>query len=121
LVPLRPGLVLVNPERPCIDDTLKLFSANNWEIVTAPPSVQQVEFHSPEVSNWISMNTLSIDEKRVIVEENEVKMIDLLDSLGFEVITCPFADVYKFGGGFHCCTGDIRRKGKLQSYFPSLD
>ena len=29
--------------------------------------------------------------------------------------------VYAFGGGFHCCTVDIRRAGTLKSYFPSLD
>ena len=45
----------------------------------------------------------------------------LLRSLGCEVIPCPFDRVYPFGGGFHCCTADIRRDGKLQSYFPTLD
>ena len=29
--------------------------------------------------------------------------------------------VYAFGGGFHCCTVDIRREGSLRSYFPTLD
>jgi len=121
LVPIRPGIVLVNPERPCIDGTLQLFSQNNWEIIEAPPSIRGVEFHSPEVSNWISMNTISIDEEKVIVEEEEEPIIRLLESLGCKVITCPFGEVYKFGGGFHCCTVDIRRKGILKSYFPSLD
>lgn len=121
LVPIRQGLVLVNPERPCIDGTLDLFLKNDWEVVEAPPSIREVEFHSPEVSNWISMNTISIDEERIIVEEEEEPIIRLLESLGSKVITCPFGNVYKFGGGFHCCTTDIRRKGKLQSYFPSLD
>ncbi len=121
LVPIRPGLVLINPERPCIDNTLDLFVKNQWEVVEAAPSIRGVGFHSPEISNWISMNVICLDENRVIVEEKEELMIKLLESLGSEVITCPFSDVYKFGGGFHCCTVDIRRRGGLKSYFPSLD
>jgi glycine amidinotransferase len=121
LVPIRPGIVLVNPERPCIDKTLELFYNNQWKVIEAKPSIRGVGFHSPEVSNWISMNFLSIDEKRVIVEEKEEPTIKLLESLGCQVITCAFDEVYKFGGGFHCCTADIRRKSQLQSYFNNID
>ncbi|CAI6287090.1 hypothetical protein NRS6120_13590 [Bacillus subtilis] len=121
LVPLRPGLVMINPERPCIDDTLNLFRQNNWEIVEAPSSVRGAGFHSPEVSNWISMNVLLLDVDKVVVDIEEEPMIRFLEKLGFKVITCPFGDVLKFGGSFHCCTTDIRRRGILQSYFPSLD
>eukprot|EP00919_Chromeraceae_sp_WS-2016_P024973 GHVR01059071.1.p3 GENE.GHVR01059071.1~~GHVR01059071.1.p3 ORF type:complete len:363 (-),score=63.08 GHVR01059071.1:6246-7334(-) len=121
LVPIREGIVLINPERPCINNGLQIFKDNNWELIKAPPSIQSVEFHSPEVSNWISMNILCINDKKIIVEEKEEAMIKLLESLDFEVLTCPFDKVYKFGGGFHCCTTDIRRSGNLKSYFPSLD
>ena len=117
LVPLRKGLVMVNPERPFKENYGDIFINNNWKIVEAPASVQSVEFHSPEVSNWISMNLLSIDEETIIVEEKEEKLIKLLEEYDFKVITCPFDKVYKFGGGFHCCTSDIRRKGNLESYF----
>ena len=56
-----------------------------------------------------------------VVEAAEAPMIALMRSLGCEVIPCPFDRVYAFGGGFHCCTADIRRDGRMQSYFPSLD
>lgn len=121
LVPLKPGLVLVNPERPCSDNTLDLFRANKWEIVEAVPSVLKAWSHSPEVSDWISMNVFCIDEQTVIVEEKEEPMIRQLETFGFKVIACPFSSVYKFGGSFHCCTLDVRRKGALKSYFPTLD
>lgn len=121
LVPLREGLVMVNPERPCSNGYMQLFEDNNWKIINAPPSIQSVEFHSPEVSNWISMNIISVDEETVVVEENEENMVNLLEEYDFKVITCPFDKVYKFGGGFHCCTSDIRRKGTLKSYFKTLD
>ena len=121
-VPLRPGLALTNPARPAKYDGLRLFTENEWQLVDAvasprPPRAASVE----EPSNWISMNILSLDENTVIVEEAEQPFAELLYSLDFEILTCPFDAVYKFGGSFHCCSLDIRRRGTLQSYFPSLD
>ena len=121
LVPVRPGVILVNPQRPCIDDSLKLFTDNDWQIVQAPPSVRSGRSPARDVSNWISMNILMLDERTAIVESAEAPMIELLESLGCDVIPVPFDRVYPFGGGFHCCTVDVRRAGTLQSYFPSLD
>jgi glycine amidinotransferase len=119
LVPVRPGIVLFNPHRPCIDDSFDLFTANGWRLIPAPPSVRGRQ--SREVSSWISMNILMLDETTAVVERAEKPTIELLESLGCEVIACAFDAVYPLGGGFHCCTTDIRRDGTLQSYFPSLD
>jgi glycine amidinotransferase len=121
LVPVRPGVVLTNPERPCDDAILALFARNDWRVVSAPPSVRSGRSPSRDVSNWISMNILMLDERTAIVETAEIPMIELMRSLGCEVIPCSFDRVYPFGGSFHCCTADIRRAGTLQSYFPSLD
>jgi len=121
LVPVRPGLVLINPERPCTNGSLDLFTANGWQLVTAPPSIRTGRSPARDVSNWISMNILMLDERTAVVEEAEKPMMDLMRSLKCEVIPCPFDRVYPFGGGFHCCTADIRRDGTLQSYFPSFD
>ena len=120
LVPVRPGIVLVNPARPCIDGGLELFEKNGWRVVEAPVSVRSAG-SARDVSSWISMNVLMLDERTAVVEQRERPMIELLESLGCEVLPCAFDRVYPFGGGFHCCTTDIRRDGALQSYFPSLD
>lgn len=40
------------------------------------------------------------------------------DRLDFEVIPVPFRDAHPFGGGLHCLTGDVFRRGDLQDYFP---
>ena len=121
LVPIRPGIVLTNPERPCLDDSINIFKENNWEIIDAPASMQNPLGYTPEVSNWISMNVLLLNVDKVVIEEKEEEVIRFFEKLGYEVITVPFDKVYKFGGGFHCCTTDIRRRGELKSYFPSLD
>jgi glycine amidinotransferase len=119
LVPVRPGIVLVNPARPCTGDALELFTANGWRVVEAP--VSRTGAASRDVSGWISMNILMLDEHTAVVERSERPMIALLESLDCEVIPCAFDRVYPFGGSFHCCTTDIRRDGALRSYFPSLD
>jgi glycine amidinotransferase len=120
LVPVRPGLVLVNPERPCTNGMLELFTSNDWQVVPAPASVRTGRSPARDVSNWISMNILMLDERTAVVEEAEQPMMELLRSLKCEVIPCPFDRVYPFGGGLHCCTADIRRDGMLKSYFPRL-
>ena len=120
LVPVRPGIVLVNPHRPCTDGSLELFTSNGWQVVPAPISARSGGA-SRDVSSWISMRILMLDEHTAVVERAETAMIRLLESFGCEVIPCAFDRVYPFGGSFHCCTTDVRPAGRLQSYFPSLD
>lgn len=121
-VPLRPGLALTNPDRPPKHGCLAVFEENGWELVDAIPSTRPRRQASvDEPSSWISMNILSLDEQTVVIEEAETSFGEMLQSHGFEVLTCPFDAVYKFGGSFHCCSLDVRRRGDLQSYFPSLD
>jgi glycine amidinotransferase len=121
LVPIRPRLVLVNPARPSVGDGLEVFRTNGWEVVAAPPSVRSGRSAARDVSSWISMNVLMVDERTAVVEAAERPTIELLERLGCRVIPCAFDRVYAFGGGFHCCTTDIRRNGRVESYFPELD
>jgi hypothetical protein len=44
------------------------------------------------------MNILMLDERTAIVEAAETPMIELMRSLGCEVIPCLFDAVYPFGG-----------------------
>lgn len=112
-MPLAPGQLLVNPER--VHQVPDLFKS--WNVMYAPPSTLPSSHPMYVSSSWVSMNIFMLDEKRVIVEEQEKPTIDLLKKNGFKPITCPFRHFYSFGGGIHCATLDIRRKGELQSYF----
>lgn len=120
MVPLRPGLMMMNPDRVPVDDTIAMLEANGWEVVMAPPPVRAGYLRSVEVSKWISMNVFTVNPDTIICEERETSMIEFLKSFGFRVIAIPFANVYPFGGSFHCCTVDVRRTGGLRSYFPNL-
>jgi glycine amidinotransferase len=121
-VPLRPYLAIVNPERPFKAGSASLLQENGWKLVEPPPSIRNGGApHARDVSIWISLNILSLDENTVVVDEAEQPLIDFLCDLGCDVLTCKFDAVFRFGGSFHCCTTDIRRAGTLQSYFPDLD
>jgi glycine amidinotransferase len=63
------------------------------------------------------MNFLVLDPKTICVEAQEQAQMELLDSLGFEVIPVPFWEVSSFGGGLHCATADVYREGSCEDYF----
>ncbi|MCA1634361.1 MAG: amidinotransferase, partial [Acidobacteria bacterium] len=48
-------------------------------------------------------------------------MISALKKWGFTPIPCNFRNFNSFGGSFHCATLDVRRRGKLESYFSESD
>ncbi len=112
-MPLAPGRALINPE--FVDPKKLPPILRTWDVLVAP---EPVPYNSLSVmSNWISINTLMLDEKRIIVEKRQEPLIIALKEWGFEPIPCSFENYYPFLGGFHCATLDIRRRGTLQSYF----
>lgn len=117
---LAPGKVLVNPEYIDVNRLPKHFK--NWDVIIAPEpdplasSDVMARFFSM-CSKWISLNVLSLDERRVIVEKTQTGMMRKLREHGFEPIPVAFANYLPFGGAFHCATLDIRRRGKLEDYF----
>jgi len=121
-VPLRVGLILTNPERPLHAGEEQLFERNGWKFITAPQPVATNE-NMPlfcQSSKWLSMNVLSISAEKIICEEQEIALQELLYKHNFEVYPLPFRHVFEFGGSFHCATWDIRRKGCCEDYFPNL-
>lgn len=117
---LAPGKILVNPEYIDVERLPKHFKS--WDVIVAPEpdplasSDVMARFFSM-CSKWISLNVLSLDEKRVIVEKTQIGMMKKLREYGFEPIPVAFANYLPFGGAFHCATLDIRRRGVLQDYF----
>lgn len=118
IVPLRPGLVLINPVRTPLEPQKELFEANDWEIIEAPATVLDNKRPMTFCSIWLNMNLLVLDPKTVCVEASETPVMELLDKHGFEVVPVPFYEVSPFGGGLHCATADVYREGTLEDYFP---
>jgi len=120
LVPLRPGLMMANPNRPIVmePEKVKLFERNGWEVVMAAKPAHERQMPLCYYSVWLSMNFLTLDPKTIIAEETEVYQNEQLSRLGFEVIPVPFRNVYAFGGSLHCATADVHREGTCEDYFP---
>lgn len=110
IVPLDQGKLLVNTEFLGPDSLPDFF--NTWEIIEAPkPDFFMTDLGGYRVvSDWMSINILSLDPKRVIVEEKQKSLIALLKDKGFDPIPCAFEDYYILGGSFHCATLDINRR-----------
>jgi glycine amidinotransferase len=115
IVPLGPGKLLINPDY--IDPSLLPEVFKTWDVLIAPKPDPVRGVVAPMCSEWISINMLMLDEKRVICEKTQPTMIKALKSWGLEPIPLEFLHYSPFGGSFHCATLDVRRQGSLESYF----
>jgi N-dimethylarginine dimethylaminohydrolase len=120
LVALRPGLLLANPSR-VNDDTLPKV-LKQWKVIYSPP-MENTNRYDPEYlskcigSDWIDMNAFSIGPNLIVVDGNQPTLIKLLEKHGLDVIPLKLRHSKMLGGGPHCVTVDVRRKGKLERYF----
>ena len=117
--PIKPGIMLINPNRKLSTEQKIIFENNNWKIVEAEPSIHNSPPPMCYSSIWLSMNVLIINPKTICVEASEIKMIKQMESLGMEVVPVPFRDAYAFGGSLHCATTDVYRDGGCEDYFPN--
>lgn len=115
LVPLRPGLLLINPSR-VKDDNLPPF-LRSWKRIACPELVD-TGFWGPiaRASTWIGMNILMVGPGLAIVDRRQPALIGLLERHGVEVVPSQLTHARLLGGGFHCVTLDVRRAGTLSSY-----
>ena len=66
---------------------------------------------------WLNMNVVMLDEKRVLVQAEQTSIIQMFEDLGINSIPVDIRNVNKLGGGIHCMTCDIRRRGSLETHF----
>jgi N-dimethylarginine dimethylaminohydrolase len=119
-VALRPGLILCNPAR-VNDDTLPEI-LKQWKVIYSPPMENTDRYDADYLSkcigsNWIDMNSFSISPNLVVVDRHQTALMKLLEKEGLDVIPLELRHSKMLGGGFHCVTLDVRRKGTLQRYF----
>ena len=117
--PIKPGVMIINPNRKISPEQRKIFDDNKWAIHEAAPSIHNAPPPMCYSSIWLSMNVLIINPKTICVEASEEKMIKQMESFGMDVVPVPFRDVYAFGGSLHCSTTDVYREGECEDYFPN--
>ena len=120
IIPLRPGLVLLNSTRVTPENCPKLF--DKWDKIYFQDVAQTaVPTNGPgsvsPCSPYIGMNILSVNPNTVIVGKDQISLIKVLESKGFTVIPMPMRHARTLSGGFHCATLDLRRSGSLEDYF----
>jgi N-dimethylarginine dimethylaminohydrolase len=112
---LKPGVLLANAGRLTADTIPAPF--RDWKTIWFDePEDDGFGLDWSRASTWIGMNILSVNEDTVIVPERQTGLMRLLEKEGFTVIGVPYRHGRTFGGGFHCCSLDVRRQGALESY-----
>ena len=117
---MRPGLILCNPARVKHETLPEILK--QWDVIYSPPMENTDRYNADYLSksigsDWIDMNILNIDPNLVVVDRNQAALIRLLEKQGLDVIPLKLRHSKMLGGGFHCVTLDIRRRGTLQRYF----
>lgn len=56
------------------------------------------------------MNLLCLSPGRVLMAEGSPRTAERLDKAGIEVITTPYDELHKNGGGIHCSTMELVRE-----------
>ncbi len=115
VVPLRPGLVLVNPSR-VNDDNMPDF-LRSWNVLHCPEPVD-IGFTGdrPHCSVWIAMNLLMVRPDLAVVDRRQTDLMRLLEKNGIDVLPLQLTHSRTLSGGFHCVTMDVRRSGSLETY-----
>ena len=114
VVPLRPGLVLLNGHRCNEDNYPAIFE--KWDKIFFTDIVDQDADDTAIASSAIGINILSVDEHTVIVDKNQKPLMKELKKWGIYSIPLQLRHAKTLGGGFHCVTLDLHREGKLEQY-----
>jgi glycine amidinotransferase len=118
LLPLRPGVLLA---RDAVDIGLLPEPMRNWDVIRYTWLDRPLEISQDGVplvaSQSVGMNVLSLDQEHVVAQDIQTTLMRDLEKCGFTPIPCRWRHGRSLGGGFHCVTLDIRRKGELEDYF----
>ena len=112
---IGPGIVLSNPDRRC--HQIDMFHKAGWQVIKPPIPLIADDHPLWMSSKWLSMNVLMLDTKRVVVSKYEYNIQKMFEDLGLQCIPVDIMHAMSLGGGFHCWTTDVRRRGTLESYF----
>jgi N-dimethylarginine dimethylaminohydrolase len=107
IVPIQPGLVMLNASRVNPDNCPLVF--DTWQKIWVQDVVAQDFYQYPYASKWIGMNLLMVDPKTAIVDAAQTRLMDQLDLHGITVIPMTLRHSRTLGGGFHCVTLDLLR------------
>jgi glycine amidinotransferase/scyllo-inosamine-4-phosphate amidinotransferase 1 len=106
---LREGLMLLNPSRIKSVDQLPL-PLQSWDVIWAPDPGEK--WHYPGICNssrWVTINVFSPSPDLCLIEHDQTELAKLLEQNRITPVLLPIRHSRTLGGGFHCCTLDIKR------------
>lgn len=110
ICPLRQGLLIYCPFRVSEKALRKHQVLSDWDLRPLPFAPKpRLEPPSFTCSDWLVMNVLVLDGKKVIVDETDTEFADWMRELGMQPIMCPLRHVNSIGGASHCATVDLVR------------
>ncbi|MCE5278613.1 MAG: inosamine-phosphate amidinotransferase 1 [Planctomycetaceae bacterium] len=115
VLPLRPGLVLLCPDRVNESNVPKVFA--KWDKIYCPqpnPIAEDPLWRG--ASKWIAMNLLSLRPDLVAIEKSQTNLMRELARYGIESLPIQLRHMRPLGGGPHCVTLDLVREGTLEDY-----
>lgn len=122
LMPLRPGVMLVNR---LLKKKIHLLPKplQKWKMIEVSEDHVEGQFNypadHPQLASFVGMgvNVLSLDENTVCIRDEDVMLREILEENGFTVVPIKLRHCELFGGGIHCATLDVRRDEKLEDYW----
>ena len=112
ICPLRHGLLIYCPSRVNEEALRKHQVLKDWDLRPVPFTPKpRLEPPSLTCSDWLVMNVLVLDGKKVIVDSTDTEFAAWMQELGMEPIMCPLRHVNSIGGASHCATVDLVRLG----------
>ena len=117
IIPLRPGLVLLNSSRVTPNNCPGIFA--KWDKIWFQDCVapeKGVPGHFAPCSPYIGMNILSVDPNTIICDDQQVPLMRELEKWNITCVPIRFRHAMALSGGMHCATLDLRRRGQLEDY-----
>jgi len=117
IIPLRPGLVLLNSDRVNPENCPSIFA--KWDKIYFKDCVVQgckIPGFAAPCSPYIGLNILSVNPNTVICDDKQVPLMRELEKYGIDCVPIQFRHAMTLAGGMHCTTLDLRRRGTLEDY-----
>lgn len=111
---VRPGLVVANASRVSRDNLPALL--RGWEVIYLDEIVDTGYVGHAISSVWIGMNFMMVSPDLAVVDRRQTPLIRELERRRVSVLPLEVRHARTLGGGFHCVTLDVRRRGGLESY-----
>jgi scyllo-inosamine-4-phosphate amidinotransferase 1 len=117
IIPLRPGLVLLNSSRVTPQNCPEIF--DSWDKIYFADCItsgSRINGYSAPCSTYIGLNILSVSPDTIICDNQQVPLMHELEKYGINCVPIQFRHAMTLAGGMHCVTLDLNRQGSLEDY-----